>query len=135
MKTNEIDSHTELVLQIIYLREVKQEQETELKKEISAFVYSLSPVSIFKNSLKELVADKTMQQNLARVGVTVGISFIIQKIIRKNSLVSGILSAVVTEKIATVFTGNNFSSIVDGIGKILTKPRKEKEEEGTVLHD
>ena len=122
------------MLQIIYLREVKQEQEAELKKEISEFVYSLSPVSIFKNSLKELVADKTMQQNLTRVGIKVGISFIIQKIIRKNSLVSGMLSAVVTEKIATVFTGNNLSSLVEGIGKILKKPRQEKEEE-TVLHE
>ncbi|MFA7380390.1 MAG: hypothetical protein WC150_08015 [Bacteroidia bacterium] len=134
MKTNEIDSHTELVLQIIYLREVKQEQEAELKKEISEFVYSLSPVSIFKNSLKELVADKTMQQNLARVGVKVGISFIIQKIIRKNSLVSGLLSAVVTEKLSTVLTGNNLSAIVTGIGKLFTSPPLEKEEE-TVLHD
>ena len=134
MKTNEIDSHTELVLQIIYLREVKQEQEAELKKEISAFVYTLSPVSIFKNSLKELVADKTMQQNLTRVGVKVGISFIIQKIIRKNSLVSGMLSAVLTEKVAAVLTGNNLSSIVTGIGKLFTSPPLEKEEE-TVLQD
>lgn len=134
MKTNEIDSHTELVLQIIYLREVKQEQEAELKKEISAFVYTLSPVSIFKNSLKELVADKTMQQNLTRVGVKVGISFIIQKIIRKNSLVSGMLSVVLTEKVAAVLTGNNLSALVTGIGKLFTSPQQEKEEE-TVLQD
>lgn len=134
MKTNEIDSHTELVLQIIYLREVKQEQETVLKKEINAFIYTLSPVAIFKNSLQELVADKTMQHNLARVGVKVGVSFIIQKIIRKNSLVSGILSAVVTEKIAAVFTGNNFSEIVTGLGKIFKTPRQEKEVE-TALND
>lgn len=134
MKTNEIDSHTELVLQIIYLREVKQEQETVLKKEINAFIYTLSPVAIFKNSLQELVADKTMQHNLARVGVKVGVSFIIQKIIRKNSLVSGILSAVVTEKIAAVFTGNNFSEIVTGLGKIFKTSRQEKEVE-TALND
>ncbi len=134
MKTNEIDSHTELVLQIIYLREVKQEQETVLKKEINAFIYTLSPIAIFKNSLQELVADKTMQHNLARVGVKVGVSFIIQKIIRKNSLVSGILSAVVTEKIAAVFTGNNFSEIVTGLGKIFKTPRQEKEVE-TALND
>lgn len=134
MKTNEIDCHTALVLQIIYLREVKQEQEAELKKEINAFIYTLSPVAIFKNSLQELVADKTMQHNLARVGVKVGVSFIIQKIIRKNSLVSGILSAVVTEKIAAVFTGNNFSEIVTGLGKIFKTPSQEKEVE-TALND
>lgn len=119
MKTNVADSHTALLLQISQLHKVKQEQEETLKRGIDAWIYTLSPMAVLKNSIKELLDDKTLQKNLVRVSVKVGVGLIVQKIIRKNNSLSEIVSAVVADKLGTLFTGENYSSILTAIGNLL----------------
>ena len=126
MENKEISSHAELVLRIMDLKAEKFSQEEELRYTFKEFVSSLNPISMVKESLHQLAADRDVKFDLAKVGLNLGADFIIDKVLGRNRSIKGFLSAVLIEKFSTLFLNNNISKIVSEISKLL-HPNSEQE--------
>ena len=126
MENKEISSHAELVLRIMDLKVEKFSREEDLKYTFKEFVSTLNPISMVKESLHQLAADRDVKFDLAKVGLNLGVDFIIDKVLGRNRSVKGFLSSVLIEKFSTLFLNNNISKIVSEISKLL-HPNSEQE--------
>ena len=126
MENKEISSHAELVLRIMDLKAEKFSREEDLKYTFKEFVSTLNPISMVKESLHQLAADRDVKFDLAKVGLNLGVDFIIDKVLGRNRSVKGFLSSVLIEKFSTLFLNNNISKIVSEISKLL-HPNSEQE--------
>lgn len=119
MENIKITNHAQLQLHIMHLKSKKLSQEIELKHSVKEFVYSISPLSIVKDSLHSLVQDKEVRMDLTKVGLNIGANFLIDKVVGRNRSIKGFLSSILIEKISTSFINSNASSIISGISKII----------------
>ena len=126
MENKEISNHAELVLRIMDLKVEKFSREEELKYAFKEFVSALNPISMVKESLHQLAADRDVKFDLAKVGLNLGADFIIDKVLGRNRSFKGFLSSVLFEKFSTLFLNNNISKIVSEISKLL-HPNSEQE--------
>jgi hypothetical protein len=126
MENKEISNHAELVLRIMDLKAEKFSREEDLKYTFKEFVSTLNPISMVKESLHQLAADRDVKFDLAKVGLNLGVDFIIDKVLGRNRSVKGFLSSVLIEKFSTLFLNNNISKIVSEISKLL-HPNSEQE--------
>ena len=120
MDNTKITSHAHLKFLIMQFKSEKSSQEAALKHTVEEFVVSLNPLSILKNSLHELTADKEVQQDLVKTGSNLGTNFIIEKILGRNRSVKGFLSSILAEKVSAAVINNNISKIISGIGKLIS---------------
>jgi len=109
------------------LKSEKLSQEIELKVKVKEFVYTLSPVSIVKNSLRDLVSDKDVRFDMAKVGLNVGANFLIDKVVGRNRSIKGFLGSLLIEKVSSSFINNNTSSIVSVFSKLFHSNTKSSE--------
>ena len=119
MENIKITNHTQLQLHIMHLKSKKISQEIELKHSVKEFVYSISPLSIVKDSLHSLVQDKEVRFDMAKVGLNLGANFLIEKVVGRSKSFKGFLSSILIEKISSSFINSNASSIISGISKIM----------------
>ncbi|MBL7936374.1 MAG: hypothetical protein JNM51_11275 [Bacteroidia bacterium] len=124
MKNIHITNHAELMLRIMQLKSEKLSQETELKHSAKEFIYSISPVSIVKDSLHELAQDEDVKFDMTKVGLNIGANFLIDKIVGRNRSIKGFLGAMLIEKLSSKFINNNTSSIISGIGRLISAKKK-----------
>jgi hypothetical protein len=108
------------------LKAEKFSREEDLKYTFKEFVSTLNPISMVKESLHQLAADRDVKFDLAKVGLNLGVDFIIDKVLGRNRSVKGFLSSVLIEKFSTLFLNNNISKIVSEISKLL-HPNSEQE--------
>lgn len=120
MNTNTINSYEELLLQISTKKQIKLEEEAELKCLIKDFVHSFSPSSIIKNSLHELNHDKEVGFDLAKLGMNIGANLLIDKTLGRNKSIKGFLSSLLIEKISSVLISRNGSKIVTSIKNFIS---------------
>lgn len=118
MENLKITNHSELQFRIMQLKSEKLSQEIELKVKVKEFFYTLSPVSIVKNSLRDLVSDKDVRFDMAKVGLNVGANFLIDKVVGRNRSIKGFLGSLLIEKVSSSFINNNASSIVSVFSKL-----------------
>ena len=126
MENKEISSHAELVLRIMDLKVEKFSREEDLKYTFKEFVSTLNPISMVKESLHQLATDRDVKFDLAKVGLNLGVDFIIDKVLGRNRTVKGFLSSVLIEKFSALLLNNNISKIVSEISKLL-HPNSEQE--------
>lgn len=112
MEKTEISNYSELMMRIEYLKEEKTKQEEELKVTFKEFVNSLDPIQMMKQSLHKLAEDKEVQVDLTRVGVSIGVNYIINKILYKSNNLKGFLSSVFVNLISSTLTTENISKII-----------------------
>ena len=124
MKNIHITNHAELMLRIMQLKSEKLSQETELKHSVKEFIYSISPVSIVKDSLHELAQDEQVKFDMTKVGLNIGANFLIDKIVGRNRSIKGFLGAMLVEKLSSKFINNNASSIISGITRLIKANKK-----------
>ena len=115
MEKKEITSYSELLMRIEYLKLEKTKQEEELKVTFKEFVDSLDPIQMLKQSLHKLAEDKEVQVDLTRVGVSIGVNYIISKILYKNNNLKGFLSSVLINLLSTALTTENISKIINAV--------------------
>jgi hypothetical protein len=118
MENIEISGHTELIMQIMHLKQEKFRQEDELKYTFKEFVFTLNPISMVKNSLHDLAQDSEVQFDMAKVGMNMGANYIIERILGKNSSFKGFLSALIVEKVSAALINTNLTKIISGIRKL-----------------
>ena len=126
MENKEISSHAELVLRIMDLKVEKFSREEDLKCTFKEFVSTLNPISMVKESLHQLATDRDVKFDLAKIGLNLGVDFIIDKVLGRNRTVKGFLSSVLIEKFSALLLNNNISKIVSEISKLL-HPNSEQE--------
>jgi hypothetical protein len=118
MENTEITNHSELIIQIALVKSEKTRQEEALKYIIKEFSISLNPLSIIKNSIHELAADKVVKLDLAKVGLNMGANFLIEKLLGRNSSIKGFLSSLLVEKVSGGLISNNMPKILSVINNL-----------------
>lgn len=119
-----INNHKDLALHILQLKSKRMKEEIELKDSFSNLVSSLSPSSLVRNTLSDLIHDKDLKLDLATAGINLGSRFLIDSIFGRNKSLKGYLSSIFVDKIATNLITNNSSKIISIFTNLLT-PKKE----------
>lgn len=111
-----ISNYEQLLTQIETLREEKDFQEDKLKNSFSEMLELLNIMSLFK------VATKQEQPlELAKTGLNMILTLIIDLVLGKHRSIKGYLSAVMVEKITTVLINNNLTNIITGISSLFNR--------------
>ena len=126
MEKTEITNYSELMMRIEYLKAEKTKQEEELKVTFKEFVDSLDHIQMMKQSLHKLAEDKEVQVDLTRVGVNIGVNYIINKILYKSNNIKGFLSSVLVNLLSTALTTENISKIITAVSNFI-HPTAEEE--------
>lgn len=121
MENKKILNHYDLLCHISKLKDDKISQEFELKLKLNEFVKTLNPISMVKNSLRELAQNKEVRLDVAKVGLNVGANFLIDNVLGRGRSIKGFLSSLLMEKISSIVIDKNASSIISGIGKFINK--------------
>ncbi len=129
MEKKEISNYSELTLRIEYLKLEKIKQEEELKVTFKEFVNTLDPILMMKQSLHKLAEDKEVQVDLTRVGVSIGVNYIINKILYKSNNIKGFLSSVLVNLLSTALTIENISKIINVVTNFIHPTVDEQKEE------
>lgn len=127
MEYTEINNHKDLALRILQLKSERMREEIELKDSFSDLVSSLSPSSLVRHTLSDLVHDKELKMDLATTGMNLGAEFLIDRLLGKNKSLKGYLSSIFVDKIATSLITNNSSKIISIFTNLLA-PKQEPEE-------
>ncbi|MBA3900654.1 MAG: hypothetical protein H0X62_10675 [Bacteroidetes bacterium] len=116
-----ISNHKELVLHILQQKAEKFSHEVELRNAFKVFLHNIDPVTIIKGSIKELAEDKEVQFDIAKVGLNMSTTFIIDQVLGKNRSIKGFIGSVLAEKLSTSLINYNFPTIFSGIAKLISK--------------
>ena len=96
-------THAELLQKILQLQQQKKQQEQTIKMQFQDLTTALNPVALVKESILNLVAEKEVQQGVAKVGINVVANFVIEKILGRNNSIKGYISSLLVEKMSTPF--------------------------------
>ena len=111
-----ISNYEQLLTQIETLREEKDFQEDKLKNSFNEMLELLNIMSLFK------VATKQEQPlELAKTGLNMILTLIIDLVLGKHRSIKGYLSAVMVEKFTTVLINNNLTNIITGISSLFNR--------------
>ena len=127
MENLKITNHSELQFRIMQLKSEKVSQEIEFKSKLKEFAYTISPISIVKSSIRDLVSDREVRFDIAKVGLNVGADFLIDKIVGRGRSIKGFLTSILVEKVSSTLINNNTSSIVSVISKLFHANTKKSE--------
>ena len=112
MATENKFTHSDLLLRISELKAEKTREETTLRISFNAFVASLNPVTIVKNSLHELAMDSEVHTSVAKMGLNLGANYIINGVLGKHRSFKNFLNTLLIEKFSTSIIYNNLSKIL-----------------------
>jgi hypothetical protein len=118
-----IHTYEELTLRISQLNNLKQEQETELKKNAGELYESLRLKNIVKKTIKDLANDSEFKED----GFKAATNFIIGKIFNKNNSAKGAIMTFIMEKVVAPLIKNNKEKIISFITELFTKYKKKEE--------
>ncbi len=129
MKNTEISCHGELMDRILELRLEKELQEQILRQSFNEFAITISPVTIIKESLHELVSDTGVKSDLIQIGLNIGANFLIDKALGKRNSIKGFLSSVLMEKISSSLINGNMSWILAYLQKFMNPVNQENQQQ------
>lgn len=115
MKNTEITNHAELMSHIVLLRTEKSRQEQELRQSLKEFADRFDHLNLLKTYLHEFASDKNVQVDLAKVGLNLGVDFIIRKVMGTS------ISSMLIEKLSSLFISGNMSKILSGISTFINR--------------
>jgi len=122
MGNKEISNYPELVLHIMHLKQEKFRQEEEIKYTLRELVFLLNPITMIKNGLHGLAEDSEAKLDLAKVGLDMGISILVNGLLRNRYGIKGMIGKMLLEKFSSTVIGNNLSKIVTGIRNRFHRP-------------
>jgi len=122
MENKEISNYPELVLHIMHLKQEKFKQEEEIKYTLRELIFLLNPITMFKQGLHGLADDSQAKFDLAKVGLDMGISILVNGILRNRYGIKGMIGKLLLEKFSSTIIGNNLSKIVTGIRNRFHRP-------------
>ncbi|MBN2765478.1 MAG: hypothetical protein JXR27_03830 [Paludibacteraceae bacterium] len=111
-----ISNYEQLLTQIEILREEKDFQEDKLKNSFSEMLGLLNIMSLFKAATKQ-----EQPLELAKTGLNMILTLIIDLVLGKHRSIKGYLSAVMVEKFTTVLINNNLINIITGISSLFNR--------------
>ncbi|MDP1842698.1 MAG: hypothetical protein Q8K64_04695 [Sediminibacterium sp.] len=97
-----ISNHGFLCARIVYLRSRAKSQEMELKESLKDLMVSSNPVTLAKNFVVGVLAEKTIQHDLKNVGFTAAADFLIGNLFGKYSSVKRYIVSSILEKVSAV---------------------------------
>lgn len=115
MENKEISNYPELLLHIMHLKQEKFRQEDEIKYTIRELVFLFNPLSMVKKGIHDLAEDTQAKFDLAKVGLSMGIKLLINRIMRNKGGIKGFIGKMLIEKFSSTFIGNNISKVISGI--------------------
>lgn len=102
MNQSVISNHGFLCARIAYLRSKAKTQEIELKESVKIMVVSSNPITLAKNFVVGVLAEKTIQHDLKNVGFAAAADFIIGNLFGKYSSVKRYIASSILEKVSTL---------------------------------
>lgn len=121
-----LSNHQELTLRIAQLKVEKHRQEQELKIAFNDLIQSFHPVTMIKETVHELATDREVQMDLTKVGLNLGVNFIVDKIFGKNKSPKGELGSAFIESIANSLISQNMPKIFSGISGLFHRENREQ---------
>lgn len=123
MENKEIKSYPDLVLHIMHLKQQKFRQEDEIKHSIRELIFSLNPIVMIKNALHDMAQDSQTKFDMAKVGLDMGITMLIHKILRQTSGFKGFMGKLLIGKFSSNFIYSNLHKVVSALrSKIRPSP-------------
>jgi hypothetical protein len=92
------------------LKAQKLSQEAMIKAEITTAVNSLSPAKIVKDSLQNLISDKEVRVNIAKIGLNLGANLLTMRLFGRYRSIPVFLGIKVIQKVAGLFLKDKFST-------------------------
>jgi hypothetical protein len=126
MGNSGLSNHKELTLRIAQLKVEKHRQEQELKTAFSELIHSFHPVEMIKETVHELATDREVQMDLTKVGLNIGVNFIIDKIFGKNKSPKDELGSAFIESIANSLINKNMPNIFSGISRLFHRENRDQ---------
>lgn len=115
MENKEITNYPDLVLHIMHLKQEKFRQEDEIKYTIREFIFLINPLSLVKGVLHDLASDSDAKFDMAKVGLDMAISMVVNGLLRNKGGFKGFIGKLLLEKFSTTIIGNKFTQIISGI--------------------
>jgi hypothetical protein len=131
MEKAHISSYSELLSGITLLKEEKRKQEDHLKRSITEFTESLSPLSIIKGSMKKLAGNSEVQSDVATMGLHIGARFLIDQVFGGRMSVKGFLGSMLANNISSSLIDKGAPKIISAIGKLLHRKPGEQDDTNT----
>ena len=125
MKKKNISYQQLLAEQIDELKQERAGLEIKLKSAVAGIADRFSPASILKSSVKQLATDKEFRTDAAVSGLSLGVNFLIEKLLGRSKSIKGFLSSILVEDIS----GPLIKVMVKKILTPLGDGRKNKSEE------
>jgi len=116
-----ISSYAELTSRINYLKSEKIRQEEELKSTFSEIFASLNLFSLMKGSLNKSTEKKNVFFNLIKVGLTMGSTFIMDKIIGRHRSFKGFLSSLLMEGFTALLINLDVLKIISAVNGFMSQ--------------
>lgn len=84
MQHVELLNHEELLERINVLRIEKLEREIALKATLKEAIDSFDQMKVIKGYIQEIASDNEIKSNLAKIGVNIGVKFLLKKFFSSN---------------------------------------------------
>ena len=84
MQHVELLNHEELLERINVLRIEKLEREIALKATLKEAIDSFDQMKVIKGYIQEIASDNEIKSNLAKIGVNIGVKFLLKKFFSPN---------------------------------------------------
>lgn len=118
MEKAAITSYSELTLGIALLKEEKRKQEDHLKRSVSEFTESLSPLSIIKGSMKKLAGNNTVQSGAVAMGLSFGARFLIDQAFGGRLSIKGFLGTMLANNISSSLITKGAPKVISAISSL-----------------
>ena len=115
MENKEISNYPELKMHIMHLKQEKFRQEDEIKYTIRELIFLLNPVTMVKKGIREMALDSEAKFDMAKVGLDLAISMVVNRFMRNASGIKGLIGKLLIGKFSSSFLYNNVSKVVSGI--------------------
>ncbi|MDO8899020.1 MAG: hypothetical protein Q7V19_15320 [Bacteroidales bacterium] len=131
--TAEIKDYASLQESIRLLKAQKLHQEAMLRAEITAIIDSVNPVEMVKDSLHNLVSDKSIQLDLVKMGLNLSAELLTARLFGRYRSIPVFLGMKVVQKVAGFFLKDKISKSDAVIIKLLSPGSASiSEEENTI---
>ncbi len=131
--TAEITDYASLQESIRLLKAQKLQQEAMLRAEITAIINSVDPVEMVKESLHNLVSDKSIQLDLVKMGLNLSAELLTARLFGRYRSIPVFLGMKVVQKVAGFFLKDKISKSDAAIIKLLSPGSASISEEENII--
>jgi hypothetical protein len=127
MENAVISNYAELTSRINYLKSERIRQEEELKSTFSEISASINLFSLINGSLNKRTEKKSVFFNLIKVGLTMGSTFIMDKILGKRRSFKGLLSSLLMEGFTALLINLDVLKIISAVNGFMSQKAGKQE--------